>query len=47
MYLGNIVEICDRKTLFKNAQHPYTKALLFLFQLKIQNLKETTSTYSR
>ena len=28
MYLGNIVEICDRKTLFKNAQHPYTKALL-------------------
>ena len=28
MYLGNIVEITDRKTLFKNPQHPYTKALL-------------------
>jgi oligopeptide/dipeptide ABC transporter ATP-binding protein len=28
MYLGNIVEITDRETLFKNPQHPYTKALL-------------------
>ena len=28
MYLGNIVELTDRETLFKNPQHPYTKALL-------------------
>ena len=28
MYLGNIVEITDRNTLFSNPQHPYTKALL-------------------
>jgi len=28
MYLGQIVEQADRVTLFKNPQHPYTKALL-------------------
>jgi oligopeptide/dipeptide ABC transporter ATP-binding protein len=28
MYLGNIVEIADTLTLFGNARHPYTKALL-------------------
>ncbi|MCH2205414.1 MAG: ABC transporter ATP-binding protein [Lentisphaerales bacterium] len=28
MYAGKVVECADRKTLFENPQHPYTKALL-------------------
>lgn len=28
MYLGRVVETADRDTIYKNAQHPYTKALI-------------------
>ncbi len=28
MYLGQVVEMCDSKELFRNPMHPYTKALL-------------------
>lgn len=38
MYLGNLVENCPSKKLFKNALHPYTKALLSAIPIaKIQD----------
>ena len=41
MYLGEIIESSDKKTLFENPKHPYTKALLSAIPtVNIDNKKE-------
>lgn len=41
MYLGKIVEISDRNTIFENPLHPYTKALLSSIPIpKVNNLRK-------
>lgn len=41
MYLGRLVEVADRNTLFNNPQHPYTKALLAAVPLPDPELEAT------
>ena len=41
MYLGRIVEIGDRKTLYENPLHPYTKALLSTVPVPDPAVEET------
>jgi len=39
MYLGKLVELTDRVSLFQNAQHPYTRALLSAIPIPDPDLK--------
>ncbi|EEG76983.1 ABC transporter ATP-binding protein [Dethiobacter alkaliphilus] len=41
MYLGRIVEIADKLSLFENSKHPYTKALLSAIPVPDPNIERT------
>lgn len=40
MYLGQMVEVCDAKELFRNRLHPYTKVLMSAIPVPSVNAKE-------
>jgi len=42
MYLGRLVELADRDTLFRNPVHPYTQALLASIPIPNPKIKPTT-----
>ncbi len=44
MYLGNIMEIADKKDMFGNPQHPYTKALLDAIPIPDPEVKKMRSS---
>ena len=44
MYLGSIVELTDRNTLFNNTMHPYTKALINAIPIPNPKLKTEMKT---
>lgn len=46
MYLGKIVEITDRETLYKNPLHPYTQALLLAIPAATPDLKKERTIIS-